>query len=168
MKATDNVFVASAVRNERILLILQSWKCQTSCNWFTGISTKRDSSKSTPRFCTNWEKTISQSWETIELVLICFSFDFEPMEILITLQQVNIIWNKQNKNWPDSSFYKPFVHGHSCIFSNKMPNMQVASNKLTYFTHKKCLLRGVLALVTPHEHQFKYCEKCTLKLLGIA
>lgn len=67
-----------------------------------------------------------------------------------------------------TSFYKPFVHVHSCIFSNKMPNMQFASNKLTYFTHKKCLLRRALALVTPHEHRFKSCEKCTLKLLGIA
>ena len=48
------------------------------------------------------ERKQFQSWETIELVLTCFSFDSEPMEILTTPQQVNIISNKQNKNPPDS------------------------------------------------------------------
>ena len=79
MKSTANVFVASTVRKERILLILWSWKHKTLHNWFTCISTERDISKNTPRFCTDSENAVSQFWKTTELVLTCFSFDFDPM-----------------------------------------------------------------------------------------
>ena len=79
MKATAIVFAASTVRKERILLILRSWKYKTLHNWFTCISTERDSSKNTQRFRTDLENSISQSWKTIELALTCFSFDFDPM-----------------------------------------------------------------------------------------
>ena len=79
MKATANVLAASSVRKERNLLILRSWKYKALHDWFTCISTERDSSKNTPRFRTDSENSISQSWKTIELVLTCFSFDFDPM-----------------------------------------------------------------------------------------
>ena len=79
MKLESSVFAASAVRKERILLILRSWKYKTVYNCFTGISLEKDSSKNTPRFRKDSENAISQSWEIIELVLTCFSFDFDAM-----------------------------------------------------------------------------------------
>ena len=59
MKATASVFAVSTVKKERILLILWRWKYKTLRNWFTCISTERDSSKNTPRLRTDSDNLIS-------------------------------------------------------------------------------------------------------------